>query len=101
MRCPEAARLQSWQSVHVGDVRWRWEEIRPQLQFQLWAGVYCFSPVRRLRMGNEDIAFGAGFGGQRADSGNDWLGLIGGFSDLSLADCGYAVVVVVPCACVS
>ena len=44
-----------------------------------------------------DIAFGAGFGGQRADSGNaenDWLGLIRGSSDLSLAVCGYAVVAV-------
>jgi len=82
----------------VWDVRWRWQEIRPQLQAQLRAGVYCFSPVRRLRMGNEDIASGAGFGGQRADSGNaqnDWLGLNGGSSDLSLADCGYASVVAV------
>jgi RNA-directed DNA polymerase len=39
----------------VWDVRWRWEEIRPQLQAQLRAGVYRFSPVRRLRLGNEDI----------------------------------------------
>jgi hypothetical protein len=49
-------------------------------------------------MGNEAIAFGAGFGGQRADSGNaenDWLGLIAGSSDLSLGDCGYAPVVAV------
>jgi len=73
-------------------------EIRPQLQFQLRAGVHRFSPVRRLGLGNEDIASGAGFGGQRADSGNaqnDWLGLNGGSSDLSLADCGYASVVAV------
>ena len=38
----------------------------------------------------------AGFGGQRADSGNaenDWLGQIGGSPVLSLADCGYASVV--------
>jgi hypothetical protein len=49
-------------------------------------------------MGNEAIAFGAGFGGQRADSGNaenDWLGLISGSFDLSLADCAYAPVVAV------
>jgi len=40
---------------------------------------------------------GAGFGGQRADSGNaqnDWLGLIGGSSDLSLAVWSYADVAV-------
>jgi len=82
----------------VWDIRWRWEEFRPQLQAQLRAGVYRFSPVRRLHLGNEDIASGAGFGGLRADSGsaeNDWLGLIGGCSDLSLADCGYAPVVAV------
>jgi hypothetical protein len=24
------------------DLRWRWEEIRPQLQAQLRAGTYCF-----------------------------------------------------------
>ena len=43
------------------------------------------------------LTSGAGFGGQRADSGNaenDWLGLIGGSSDVSLAVCGYAVVAV-------
>ena len=39
----------------VWDVPWRWEEIRPQLQAQLRAGVYRLSPVRRLRLGNEDI----------------------------------------------
>ncbi len=44
------------------------------------------------------LTSGAGLGGQRADSGNaenNWLGLIGGSSDLSLADCGYAAVVAV------
>jgi hypothetical protein len=44
-------------------------EIRPQLQARLRAGVYRFSPARRLRLGSEDIASGAGFGEQRADSG--------------------------------
>ena len=82
----------------VWDVPWRWEEIRPQLQVQLRARVYRFSPVRRLGLGNEDIASGAGFGGQRADSGNaqnDWLGPVGCSPDWSLADCGYASVVAV------
>ncbi len=44
------------------------------------------------------LTSGAGCGGQRVDSGNaenDWLGLIGGSSDLSLADGGYAAVVAV------
>src|SRR5271157_2529151 len=89
----------------VWDVRWRWEEFRPQLQAQLRAGVYCFSPVRGLRLGNEDIASGAGFGEQRADLGNaenDWLGLIGGSSDLSLAIVATrrSLRSVVPCVCV-
>ena len=44
------------------------------------------------------LTSGAGFGGQRADSGNaenDWLALIGGSSHLSLAVYGYPSVVAV------
>jgi hypothetical protein len=32
----------------VRDVRWRWEEIRPQRQAQLRTGVYRLDPVRRF-----------------------------------------------------
>src|SRR5271166_1291542 len=39
----------------VWDVRWRWEEIRPQLQAQLRAGGYRLSPVRRFHQGDENI----------------------------------------------
>ena len=63
----------------------------------------CVERVSRLYEQDVDLLhIGAyvrhGFGGQRADSGNaenDWLGLNGGSSDLSLADCGYASVVAV------
>ena len=39
----------------VWDVRWRWEEIRPQLQARLRAGEYRLGPVRRIRHGDETI----------------------------------------------
>jgi RNA-directed DNA polymerase len=39
----------------VWDVRWRWEEIRPQLQAQLRAGSYRLGPVRRFHQGDETI----------------------------------------------
>jgi RNA-directed DNA polymerase len=39
----------------VWDVRWRWEEIRPQLQARLRAGEYRLGPVRRLHLGDETI----------------------------------------------
>jgi len=39
----------------VWDVRWRWEEIRPQLQAQLSAGEYRISSVRRFHQGDETI----------------------------------------------
>jgi hypothetical protein len=39
----------------VWDVRWRWEEIRPQVQAQLRAGEYRLGPVRRIHHGGEII----------------------------------------------
>jgi RNA-directed DNA polymerase len=39
----------------VWDIRWRWEEIRPQLQAQLRAGEYRISSVRRFHQGDETI----------------------------------------------
>jgi hypothetical protein len=39
----------------VWDLRWRWEEIRPQLQAQLRAGSYRLGPVRRFHQGDETI----------------------------------------------
>jgi hypothetical protein len=39
----------------VWDVRWRWEEIRAELQAQLRAGVYRLGPVRRFHQGDETI----------------------------------------------
>ena len=39
----------------VWDLRWRWEEIRPQLQAQLRAGAYHLGPVRRFHQGDETI----------------------------------------------
>ena len=39
----------------VWDVRWRWEELGPQLQAQLRAGVYRLGPARRFRQGDETI----------------------------------------------
>ena len=39
----------------VWDVRWRWEEIRPQLQAQLREGTYRLGPVRRFHRGDETI----------------------------------------------
>jgi hypothetical protein len=39
----------------VWDLRWRWEEIRPQLQAQLRAGVYRLGSVRRYHQGDETI----------------------------------------------
>jgi RNA-directed DNA polymerase len=39
----------------VWDIRWRWEEIRPQLQAQLRAGVYRLDPIRRFHQGDETI----------------------------------------------
>src|SRR5271157_1708284 len=39
----------------VWNVRWRWEEIRPQLQAQLRAGGYRLSSVRRFHLSDDDI----------------------------------------------
>jgi hypothetical protein len=39
----------------VWDLRWRWEEIRPQLQAQLRAGTYRLGLVRRFHQGDEAI----------------------------------------------
>jgi RNA-directed DNA polymerase len=39
----------------VWDLRWRWEEIRPQLQAQLQEGTYRLGPVRRFHRGDETI----------------------------------------------
>ena len=39
----------------VWDLRWLWEEIRPQLQARLRAGEYRLGPVRRIRHGDETI----------------------------------------------
>jgi hypothetical protein len=39
----------------VWDLRWRWEEIRPQLQAQLRASAYRLGPVRRFHQGDETI----------------------------------------------
>jgi hypothetical protein len=39
----------------VGDVRWRWEDIRPQLQARLRAGEYRLGPVRRFHHGAERL----------------------------------------------
>jgi RNA-directed DNA polymerase len=39
----------------VWDLRWRWEEIRPQLQARLRAGEYRVGPVRRFHHGEESI----------------------------------------------
>ncbi|MGZ3434556.1 MAG: hypothetical protein ACXVA7_22590, partial [Isosphaeraceae bacterium] len=39
----------------VWNVRWRWEEIRPQLQAQLRAGGYRFNSVRRFHQSDETI----------------------------------------------
>jgi hypothetical protein len=39
----------------VRDLRWRWDEIRPQLQAQLRAGTYRLGPVRRFHQGDETI----------------------------------------------
>ena len=36
----------------VGDVRWRWEEIRRRLQDQLRARAYRLGPVRRIHHGD-------------------------------------------------
>ena len=34
----------------VWEVRFRWDEIKPQLQRELHAGDYSFSPLRRVRL---------------------------------------------------
>jgi RNA-directed DNA polymerase len=39
----------------VWDLRWRWEEILPQLQAQLRAGEFRLGPVRRFHHGDETI----------------------------------------------
>jgi hypothetical protein len=39
----------------VWNVRWQWEEIRPQLQDQLRAGAYRLGPVRHIHYGDETI----------------------------------------------
>ena len=71
----------------VWDVRWRWEEILPQLQARLLEGTYRLGPVRRFHRGDETIevwsaldalvlnatpghTFGAGCSGQGAVFGN-------------------------------
>jgi len=36
-------------NADVWDVRWRWEELRPELQEQLLAGTYRFGTVERIR----------------------------------------------------
>ncbi len=68
---------------------------------RLWNGASNACPGFMSKMwtcSTSGLTSGAGFGGQRANSGNaknEWLGLIGGSSDLSLADRVYAAVVAV------
>jgi hypothetical protein len=39
----------------VWDLRWRWEEIRPQLRSRLRADAYCLGPIRRFCQGDGTI----------------------------------------------
>jgi hypothetical protein len=48
-------RLEYSPNDDVWDVRWRWEEILPQLQARLRAGAYRLGPVRRFHHGDETI----------------------------------------------
>ena len=42
-------------NADVWDVRWRWEEIRPQLQERLRAGVYRLGALERIQTSEKTI----------------------------------------------
>ena len=48
-------RLDNSPNDDVWDVRWRWGQIRPQLQAQLRSGTYRLGPIRRFHQGEETI----------------------------------------------